>query len=73
MSGLSAEVKTSLSRLADAAREGRAPEQLPPLRQTQLALAGSVSPLVGQETDLMVDAINTMAELLARDAADRAA
>lgn len=73
MSGLSAEVKTSLLRLADAAREGRAPEQLPPLRQTQLALAGSVSPLVAQETDLMVDAINTMAELLARDAADRAA
>jgi uncharacterized membrane protein YccC len=73
MSRLSAEVKTSLLLLADAARQGKAPESLPPLRQTQLALAGSVSPLVAQETDLIVDAINTMAELLARDAAGRIA
>ena len=55
--------------LADAAREGRAPDGLPPLRQTQLAVAASVDPAVDRETDLMVDAINTMADLLARDAA----
>jgi hypothetical protein len=71
MSRLSAEVKTSLSLLANAAREGKAPEPLPPLRQTQLALAASVSPLVARETDLIVDAINTMADLLARDAKNR--
>jgi uncharacterized membrane protein YccC len=71
MSRLAAEVKVSLSLLAAAAREGKAPESLPPLRQTQLALAGSVSQLVAQETDLIVDAINTMAELLSRDAENR--
>jgi uncharacterized membrane protein YccC len=71
MSRLSAEVKTSLSLLANAAREGKAPEPLPPLRQTQLALAASVTPLVARETDLIVDAINTMADLLARDAKNR--
>jgi hypothetical protein len=38
------------------------------LRQTQLALADSVSPLVARETDLIVDAINTMADLLTRAA-----
>jgi hypothetical protein len=45
---------------------------LPPLRQTQLALAKSVSHAVAEETDLVVDGVNTMAELLARDAARRA-
>ena len=68
MSRLSNEMKTSLSLLATAAREGTAPGPLPPLRQTQLALAGSVTALVAQETDLIVDGINTMAELLTRDA-----
>jgi hypothetical protein len=68
MSPFSAEVKISLLRLADAAREGATPESLPPLRQTQLALADSVSPLVARETDLIVDAINTMADLLTRAA-----
>jgi uncharacterized membrane protein YccC len=68
MSRLSNEMKASLSLLATAAREGRAPAPLPPLRQTQLALAGSVTPLVAQETDLIVDGINTMAGLLTRDA-----
>ena len=68
MSRLSNEMKTSLSLMATAAREGRAPAALPPLRQTQLALAGSVTPLVAQETDLIVDGINTMAGLLTRHA-----
>ena len=65
---LAAEMKESLSRLAEAVRDGRPPRPLPPLRQTQLAIAGSANPLVEQATDLMVDAINTMAELLTRDA-----
>jgi uncharacterized membrane protein YccC len=69
LSPLSEQMRRSLSMLADAAREGRAPDGLPPLRQTQLAVAASVDPAVDRETDLMVDAINTMADLLARDAA----
>jgi len=68
LSELSAQMRRSLSMLAEAAREGRAPDTLPPLRQTQLAIAESVDPAVDRETDLMVDAINTMADLLARDA-----
>jgi uncharacterized membrane protein YgaE (UPF0421/DUF939 family) len=68
---LAAEMKESLLRLAEAVREGRPPRPLPPLRQTQRAIAGSANPLVEQATDLMVDAINTMAELLTRDAIPR--
>lgn len=64
---LAAEMKESLSILAEAAADGRAPRPLPPLRQTHLAMSGEINPLVEHETDLMVDAINTMAELLARD------
>ena len=52
-----------------AVRSGSVPDALPPLRQTQLALAPSADALVGQETDLMVDSVKTMAELLAWDAA----
>ena len=69
MARLSAEMGTSLVRLADAVRSGTAPGQLPPLRQTQLAVAKSISHAAAEETDLMVDGVNTMAELLARDAA----
>ncbi len=72
MARLSTEMSTSLTRLAEAVRSGTAPPPLPPLRQTQLALAKSVSHAVAEETDLMVDGVNTMAELLARDATRRA-
>jgi hypothetical protein len=68
MAQLSAEMKTSLWLLADAVREDTAPPPLPPLRQTQLALGKSVTHAVREETDLLVDGINTMAELLTRDA-----
>lgn len=71
MAHLSAEMKTSLLCLADAVREDTAPPPLPPLRQTQLALGKSVTHAVREETDLMVDGINTMAELLTRDARPR--
>jgi hypothetical protein len=54
--------------LADAVRTGSAPPPLPPLRQTQRALRGDADAAVGDETDLMVDSINTIAELLAADA-----
>jgi hypothetical protein len=39
------------------------------MRQTQLALAKSISHSAAEETDLMVDNVNTMAELLSRDTA----
>jgi hypothetical protein len=58
----------SLASLAQAVRTGVAPPPLPALRQTQLAL-GATDALVDEETDLMVDSINTVAELLASDAA----
>jgi uncharacterized membrane protein YccC len=68
LASLAAEMKISLTLLAEAARAGRPPRRLPPLRQTQLAMPDSVNPIVKQETDLMVDAINTMADLLTREA-----
>jgi hypothetical protein len=40
---------------------------LPPLRQTQLALNSATDDLVRDETDLMVDSVNTIASLLASD------
>jgi hypothetical protein len=69
MARLSTEMTTSLALLADAARSGTPPRPLPPMRQTQLALAKSISHSAAEETDLMVDNVNTMAELLSRDTA----
>ena len=63
------QLSSSLHAIAEAVRSGSVPAALPPLRQTQLALAPSADALVGQETDLMVDSVNTMAELLAWEAA----
>jgi hypothetical protein len=54
----------SLTALAGAVRSGTPPPPLPPLRQTHLALAPAADTLVLDETDLMVDSINTMAHLL---------
>jgi hypothetical protein len=64
---LATEMKESLAILAEAVGDGRPPRPLPPLRQTHRAISGEISPLVEHETDLMVDAINTMAELLTKD------
>ena len=66
---LGEQLTASLKAIADAVRSGSEPEPLPALRQTQLALAPSADALVGQETDLMVDSVKTMAELLAWDVA----
>ncbi len=63
---LAAEVQQSLSLLAESVRAERPPRPLPPLRQTQMGISKSLNPLLAQETDHMVDAINTMAGLLAR-------
>ena len=65
MAELAAQMTESLASLATAVRAGTPPSPLPPLRQTQLAL-GPTDALVGEETDLMVDSVNTIASLLQR-------
>lgn len=67
MGRLGAEMTASLASLAHALRSGVAPPRLPPLRQTRRAL-GATDALVDAETDLMVDSINTAADLLTADA-----
>jgi uncharacterized membrane protein YccC len=59
------QMMSSLKALAGAVRAATPPPPLPPLRQTQLALAPAADTFVVDETDLMVDSINTIAELLA--------
>jgi uncharacterized membrane protein YccC len=66
MTQLANEITGSLAALASAVRSGHPPPSLPPLRQTQLAL-GATDALVGEETDLMVDSIKTIASLLGAD------
>jgi hypothetical protein len=68
MAVLTAQMTASLTQLGSALRAGVVPAPLPPLRQTQLALAPESQLLVGEETNLMVDSINTMAELLTQEA-----
>jgi uncharacterized membrane protein YccC len=63
---LSRQMATSLTLLAGALRSGAVPPELPPLRQTQLALNAATNDLVRDETDLMVDSLNTIASLLGR-------
>ena len=65
---LSRQMSASLSVLAQSLRSGTPPPPLPPLRQTQLALNVATDDLVRDETDLMVDSVNTIASLLAREA-----
>ena len=65
MTELAAQMTEGLATLATSVRTGTPPSPLPPLRQTQLAL-GATDALVGAETDLMVDSINTIASLLQR-------
>ena len=68
---LAREIDVSLAAIIEALTSGEAPAPLPPLRQTQLALPPAAKAIVGTETDLLVDSINTMAELLVWDAAQR--
>jgi hypothetical protein len=71
MKDLSRQMSVSLSALAESLRSGTPPLPLPPLRQTQLALNTATDDLVRDETDLMVDSVNTMASLLGGDALQR--
>ncbi len=65
---LTTQMTASLRALAAALRTGAPVPALPPLRQSQLALAAG-SGVLKDETDLMVDSVNTMAALLATVAA----
>ena len=67
MAPLAAGMKAGLKSVAGAVRSGGVPAPFPPLRQMQLALAPTVDTVVVDETDLMVDSINTMADLLSSD------
>src|SRR5437763_5607842 len=64
---LADELDTALAEPASAARERRAPEMMPPLRETQQALAGRVGlevPLT-EETDRLVGSVGVAAHVLA--------
>jgi len=53
-----------LAGLASAVRAGTTPQEMPELRRAQLALPPSAAERLGPETDIMVDAVNTIAGLL---------
>ena len=59
--------RIQLMTLATAVRERSQPPVLPPLRQTQTGLVRVFGGLVSDETALIVDSIETMAELLGKD------
>jgi len=60
------DIRLAFERIEQSVRSGAGPEPLPPLRQEHAALAAD--PSIGVETDVMVDALNTMASLLSRQA-----
>jgi hypothetical protein len=62
---LRSQIDTSLAMITDALRHNRAPDALPPLRQTERALPAEAVARIGAEADAMVDAIKSMADLLA--------
>ena len=61
---LQSEINASLVEIASALRGDRPPGPLPPLRQTERALPPEASARIGAEADAMVDAINSIADLL---------
>jgi hypothetical protein len=70
---LVADLEAAIATLATALRAGDAPVALPPLRDDQAVLARAVSAepdahweIVVAETDLLVDSVNTIADVLRR-------
>lgn len=61
---LAHQVTSSLLTLASAVRHGSVPPPLPPLRETHLALGTAFNEVVRDETDLIVDSLDTIGELL---------
>ena len=69
---LADQLDATLAELAAAAREHRAPSDLPPLRETQqefAALVGPAAPLA-EETDRMVNSVAIAAHVLEAPATD---
>lgn len=64
---LAGEIGATLRALAAALRDSTIPTHLPPLRQTHDALQSASPTTLTDETDLMVDSLNTIAALLATD------
>lgn len=62
---------SSLMTLAAAVREHAVPPRFPLLRQAQLALATAGNDIVSDETGLIVDSIDTVAELLEKEQTSR--
>ncbi len=67
---LAGQLDAALTELAGAAREHRAPRALPPLRETQQALAATVGPSapLAEQTDRIVNSVAIIAHVLERDA-----
>jgi hypothetical protein len=59
---------TALRTLATAVRDAASPAAIAPLRQTQLELPNGRNEIVIDETDLIVDGVETIADLLRQDA-----
>jgi uncharacterized membrane protein YccC len=64
---LSSQARSSMMAVAAAVRRRSGPPALTSLRQTQLALADTPGDSVSDETALIVDSIETMAELIRKD------
>ena len=67
------DLERALASVTQALRSGTPPAALPPLRDDQAALARAVSAepdahweILAGETDLLVDSVNTIADLLRR-------
>lgn len=65
LAGLRDQMTASLRALAAALRTGTPPAALPPMRQTHLGLRNLATPALFEQTDIMVDSVNTAAALLA--------
>jgi uncharacterized membrane protein YccC len=63
---LAGQIEDALRTLARALRERSLPSAMPPLRATQEQLRAVSTSTVLDETDVMVDSLNTMADLLRR-------
>ena len=64
LSALQDQITTSFDILATALRRGTPPDRLPPLRDTQLAFQPRADPALAEQTDVLVDSVNTMASVL---------
>jgi hypothetical protein len=70
------DLDAALRAIVESLRSGKPPGPLPPLRDDQLALrarlderADPAIEVLASETDLIVDSVNVMAEILARQGA----